>query len=310
MNSSSSSLNSFYSSLARGIDGLDRSASPHLFCLQFMQNSLSLIRSTHTQLTQLVKRLHLPAGESWLDEYMDESTRLWEVCDVLKLGMSGMENYCTNVTHLVSLMEDLIRNGDSIHSHIGRQVARAITGCRREGISLEEENRVLAETRLDMLPLQQSDEVYPTESRLNGFNGFRGVLYAMRSVSSFLLTILTWGLVHWWSCSGPSFNGLNSFGSAYMTSIERLHQRVRIEIEQTAERPGILLYEFQIVRALIQELERNGGDRLEMNEKVNGLKIWIGLLRNGCENLVGQLDDLFDEIVEGRKRLLDLCSNR
>lgn len=95
-----------------------------------------------------------------------------------------------------------------------------------------------------------------------------------------------------------------------MTSIERLHQRVRIEIEQTAERPGILLYEFQIVRALIQELERNGGDRLEMNEKVNGLKIWIGLLRNGCENLVGQLDDLFDEIVEGRKRLLDLCSNR
>lgn len=53
---------------------------------------------------------------------MDESTRLWEVCDVLKLGMSGMENYCTNVTHLVSLMEDLIRTGDSIHSHIGRQV--------------------------------------------------------------------------------------------------------------------------------------------------------------------------------------------
>lgn len=53
---------------------------------------------------------------------MDESTRLWEACDVLKLGMSGMENYCTNVTHLVSLMEDLIRTGDSIHSHIGRQV--------------------------------------------------------------------------------------------------------------------------------------------------------------------------------------------
>jgi hypothetical protein len=122
MNPSSSSLSSFYSSLARGLDGLDRSASPHFFSLQFMQNSLSLLRSTHTQLTQLVKRLHLPAGESWLDEYMDESTRLWEVCDVLKLGMSGMENYCTNVSHLVSLMEDLIRNGGSIHSHIGRQV--------------------------------------------------------------------------------------------------------------------------------------------------------------------------------------------
>jgi hypothetical protein len=177
-------------------------------------------------------------------------------------------------------------------------------------MSLEEENRVLAETRLDMLPLQQSDDVYPTESRLNGFNGFQGVLYAMRSASSFLLTILTWGLVHWWHYSGPNFNRLGSFGSAYMSSIERLRQRVRMEIEQiAAERPGMLLYEFQMVRALIQEMERNGNDRLEMNENVNGLKIWIGLLRNGCENLVGQLDDLFDEIVEGRKRLLDLCSN-
>lgn len=177
-------------------------------------------------------------------------------------------------------------------------------------MSLEEENRVLAETRLDMIPLQQSDEVYPTESRLNGFNGFRGMLYAMRSASSFLLTVLTWGLVHWWPYAGPNFNGMGSYGFAYMTSIDRLRQRVRIEIEQTVERPGILLYEFQMVRALIQEMERNGADRMEMNEKVNGLKIWIGLLRNGCENLVGQLDDLFDEIVEGRKRLLDLCSNR
>ncbi|KAJ3700361.1 hypothetical protein LUZ61_004066 [Rhynchospora tenuis] len=310
MNPSSSSLNSFYSSLARGLDGLDLSASPRLFSLQFMQSSLSLLRSTHTQLTQLVKRLHLPAGEAWLDEYMDESTRLWEVCDVLKLGMSGMENYCTNVSHLVSLMEDLIRNGGSIHSHIGRQVTRSIAGCRREATSLEEENRVLAETRLDMLPLQRSDEMYPTESRLNGFNGFRGVLYAMRSVSSFLLTILTWSLVHWWLNLGPTFNGLGSFGSAYMSSIERLRQRVRIEIEQMADRPGILLYEFQMVRAMIQEMERNGGDRMEISENVNGLKMWIGLLRNGCENLVGQLDDLFDEIVEGRKMLLDLCSNR
>ncbi|KAJ3675212.1 hypothetical protein LUZ60_004254 [Juncus effusus] len=298
---SPSSLSSFYNSLTCNLDNLHQSTSPHFFSLHFMQSSISLLRSTHSQLTHLVKRLHLPAGESWLDEYMDESTRIWNACQVLKHGLSGMESYCTNVSNLVSSIESLIANGGSIHSQMGRQVTRTIAVCRREALSLEEENRVLIETHLDSL--QFSDN----SGSVTGFNGFRGVLYAMKNVSCFIITILTWGLVYW-SRSSLSFNGSDSFSSGYMVSIQRLKQRARIEMDGL-DRIGILLYEFQMVRGVIEEMERNGGDRMEMTEKSESLKVWIGLLRNGCENLIGQLDDLFDEIVEGRKRLLDLCSN-
>ena len=33
-----------------------------------------------------------------------------------------------------------------------------------------------------------------------------------------------------------------------------------------------------------------------------------GALRAACEDVLALIDDLFDEVVEARKKLLDLCS--
>ena len=184
-------------------------------------------------------------------------------------------------------------------------------------MGLEEENSVLVETRIQPMNLRWT----AVESRLNGFNGFRGVLYAMRNVSSFLLTILIWGTVSYCSTPSTAVDSSVLFGTGFMASVARLQERVMGEIEGMEGRPGILMHELRTVRVateeLRQELEKiNGGMGCEMDgfggmrERVESLKVWFGMLRSGTDNLVRQLDDFFDEIVEGRKELSDICSHR
>ncbi|CAL9067511.1 unnamed protein product [Musa banksii] len=314
MKPSCGSVNGFYAFVAHGVDDLGRClTSTNFMSVTFLQRCVALLRSVHSQFMSLVQKLHLPPGEKWFDEYMDESARVWDACHVLKLGLASMESYCATGADMISILERHRSNPQLVRQVCSRLDVTFTDLASETAAGMQEENRVLTETRIEALSLRTGEKV-PSESKLNGFNGFRGVLHAMGNVSSFLLMVLLWGLVHWWPCcsssqaAADSSSSSSSFEPTYMLSIARLQQRVVGEIEGTGgRRQGVLLYEFRRARAATEELREGPGDGGEMEES---LKLWFGLLRSGTDSIAGQLDDFLDEIVEGRKKLVDLCSHR
>ncbi|XP_071727004.1 uncharacterized protein [Rutidosis leptorrhynchoides] len=329
------SVNGFYTLLKQGLDDLFRSFHAHNFMsIHFLQHVLSSLQSFHSQLILVVQKLHLPVGEKWLDEYMDESARLWEVCHVIKSGITNMENYYSTAITIATTLE----NHHFLNHQISRQfypditkfvmmschgklVLRMINGCQRERVGLEEENRGLIRTRIQPLMINFDKNVL-MESKFNGFNGFRGVLFALRNMNSLLLLILLNGLVYCspvTSFSSSSCHGNNTselgetvFGSGFMVSASRLQEKL---MENEDGQNGVLLYEFWNARSAIEELKteleriRGTGMELDTSERVEKLKSCFIGLQCGVENMIVQLDDFFDEIVEARKQLLDLCTH-
>ncbi|KAK3120803.1 hypothetical protein QOZ80_8BG0641960 [Eleusine coracana subsp. coracana] len=312
--------------MAHGLDGLHRSlssSSSSFLSAPFLQQAAALLRSLHSQLLHLVQRLHLPPGESWLDEYMDETSRLWDACQLVRAGAAAIDAYCASAARIPAAFASSSSSaaGDATRTTL----RRAINAPRRHAVALEQDNRALADARIDPATLLLDDRS-PLEFKLNAFNGFRGVLYALRNASSFLLIILISGTLTCLPTLAAAQSSPPSAAAAhhnrqlfYVSAMARLRQRVAEEmnvlhhhISSPSSGTGIMMYEFRQARAAIDALKADFDKVIAhqeiLAERVEIVNGWVGVLRSGAEALIAELDDFFDEIVEGRKMLSDLCS--
>lgn len=103
-------MNGFFTTLARGLDELSGGGSGGLTSLAALVRAAALLRGLHSQLTMLVGQLHLPPGGRWLDEYMDETARLWDACLALKLGLAAVERYCSAASCAAAALDDWLQD--------------------------------------------------------------------------------------------------------------------------------------------------------------------------------------------------------
>jgi hypothetical protein len=121
-------MKAFFSSLAHGLDDLGRAGG--LSSLPALLRAAALLRGLHSQLTLMVGQLHLPRGGRWLDEYMDETARLWDACLAVKLGVATVERYCAAASYASAALQDWLQDPSPVSTRqVGSRFRSVETTC-------------------------------------------------------------------------------------------------------------------------------------------------------------------------------------
>ncbi|KAK1374278.1 Riboflavin biosynthesis protein RibD-like [Heracleum sosnowskyi] len=232
-----------------------------------------------------------------------------------------MENYFSTGLNIATTLRDQ----RILNPQLSLQVCREIPGCQMEVLVFSQENMRLMEERIRPLLLRFNKNAL-LESKFKSFHGFMEVLFVLRNVNSLLLMILLGGLVDFSpETSFPNEEGYahghRGSGPDFMVSPSKLHQKIKSAMnELRGKQAGVILYEFLRANRTIKEVDRGLWKNMQfddivvmlddMNDKVKNLKSCFEVLQSGAENFIVQIDDFFDEIVEGRNELLDMCSHR
>lgn len=296
----SNDVDAFYCKISEGLDLLHRLLIPDFISSQFVLQALEFLASLHSGLISLAEKLKLPAsqpGEGWLSEYIDETVKMVEVCNALKVGVSGLELYLARVEAVV---------GPRL------RIEQALDACKDEIDRIETENRSFVQAKFEtegILRYTLSDNY--VESKFAKWNGFWGIMFAVKNVSSFLSWLLIWGVTYAGSSIHFRIEPV-SFKFPWAASFIRLQQIVSdstTKLRLANSTPVMLLTEFKAIEIPLTDLRAHrvrGGDvRRVQRELRRHYTALIELL----ETLDWQRNDLLDVIVEGRRKLLETFGN-
>lgn len=314
----SEDLQTFYGALARGLDKLDRSMSENFISFQWLKEALNLLKAMHSGVILLIEKLDLAVslrGEEWLNDYMDETLKLLDICNALKVGISGLEHY-----HMVVELALMKLDGLEKIVPLNSRVLNALDACK------EESERVNAEKKKIVVSKKLTDGRFKfclneknLESKFVRWNGFWGVMFAVKNVTSLISWFLVSGLVYPLPLDLNSNSDKVSFQSQWSRPFLHLYMRFNEELGKNLKgnRSSVLLLrDFETLETMTTDLR----DRIQVisNGNQSTTPEDLGQFHKGIQSLkrksstfkedLGSIDwlvrNLFDEIGQGRNKML------
>ncbi|KAJ7525473.1 hypothetical protein O6H91_17G052900 [Diphasiastrum complanatum] len=308
-------VNAFRENVILGIERLADSLGPDFVTLEWLQQAVDFLRSTHAGVLNFVDRLQLPisAGEEWINEYMNESAKLLDVCNLLKRGIGGLGHYQMHVELVLRALQNSSNSQGSGKGQFNR-VMQYLADCEIEAVKLDRENRPLAEEKVEALGWSADSYAGRKVADLPGVDS---ALVLMRNTSYVVAKILLCGLVHASGAGRVLKPELTPSDGAWGACVSRMQRRFSEEIRQKQE-CIVFLHEFEQLHVLLQNLSvqmqavqgkvQSRTYEMRMKLEVQKLKQSSDKLKNGLEVVEWHVNNFFDEIIEGRTNLLTSLS--
>ncbi|CAM6050888.1 unnamed protein product [Sphagnum compactum] len=292
----------FYFSLANRLEDLERSLQSKWLSLEWVALAVEFVRSTYSDVNRLLeglKDISADANESvddWVEEYMVESMKLLDVCNLLKPAVSLFEQYqmcvqlvlqasnrCTGAGCGDSAANMTLRAAlQSCEEELGRMVNSAPLPSKRLKAHPEDKRfeRLLTTTSLDMKSMLRRVAIAEklNDDRLGSISsaktsgsvrpaGLTEVMRATRETTDFVASVLLWALNSSSShlLSTANHANLNIWGDndLWSPSFRRLQQKLNEKIAEIGreqdEQHKNYIFSFQepkLVEACASELKQ------------------------------------------------------
>lgn len=314
-------LDAFEAELASQLEHLKSTDEGGYLSITWLCQAMEVVLSTHASVEAFVPDLQQALADGdfkWLDEYLDDSVKLLDICRALRDAITEIRNYHIHVELALHTLE----KGSFGDAQL-RRAKNALMKCMESLKRKDDEVNHLGQRRSKLencsSMLRRMGEKLNMEDASKG--NFFMVIYAAQVSTIFICGVLT---------SALSFKprrplSMISIGgqSAWSFSLTSLQQRVKEQIERKKSKgANALLEELDktdvAVRALHDKVEKLLNAKcfplreeqvLEIKQAVVSLKGCSVELHQGLAPMEVHVGDVFKVLIASRVALLDIYSH-
>lgn len=319
-------LQEFETKLVEKFDALKEAGEELGFLsIDWLLQALSVVLSTHSSVEALIPNLTFPLSnrdDKWVDEYLDDSAKLLDVCNVLKEGISELEQYQMLVQVAIRNLQVKECGKDANFYRARNALHDCLAAIKMKDTEYKQGHaRSKLESCSSMLRTMGEKLVNPKVMEAVKGNGFLNAIYGAKVTTIFLCGLVVIAL----ACKPkrPLVNLHVSNQCLWASSLLSLQQRVKEETDKRKNKGSIaLLRELDNVDVLVRRLyevvdkkvnERslftNTQDSEQLSFLVEELACTSQNLGRGLAPLEECVNELFRLLIASRIALLDLLSS-
>uniref|UniRef100_A0A0D6R0Z9 BPS1-like protein n=1 Tax=Araucaria cunninghamii TaxID=56994 RepID=A0A0D6R0Z9_ARACU len=312
-------IKSFETALAERLKQLELIKSPEGFInLRWMQQAMEALCATHKDLRSLIVDLQFPLtkwDEKWMDEYLDETVKLLDICIGFNAEISRLEQ----VRLLVQYVLHLLDSSQGVPPY--DKVFEAFQELKGKAKDAEEENGgatpSLCKTEWYAVTLQGMTRNFSFGKSKSHGKGkvLLRAMYGVKAVTLFVCSIVASALL---GCNESALVELRVpdrllWSASFMSLQHEVNEDLRARFANTPlvlkEREGLDAAVKSVGSILHMSLEgkdkQGSGEADRIKQCVEALRQSAGSLSEGLDGLTKQVNEFFQIVLTGRNAMLD-----
>eukprot|EP01018_Ginkgo_biloba_P023954 Gb_18312 [translate_table: standard] len=318
-------LDAFENPVSSQLHKLQVSDQSSYLTAEWFHQALDVSLSTHYHVEKLfphIREAHLHENCNWVNQHLDDTVKLLDVCNVLRESISDIKQYMTSLQMAIHCLEGKgnLNAGQLVRAR--NSLGNCLEAMRKEESHNNAQVRRRSKLEKCSFMLRRMAENLSTHTVADSCTDgqFLDAMNGSKATTVFVCGALVAALSFKSKRSLP----VSKVGqSVWSFSLLNLHHKVKEEVKRRRMKAArALLQELDMVDCAARRLHHlltkysnckeipllTDQSVQELNQSVQNMKRWTGELEQGMAPFEKQINELFGALIKSRMALLDVFS--